>query len=343
LDKNLSLLLPTSGSTGNPKLVRLSKANVLSNSQSIVSALKIGSTDRAITSLPIHYSFGLSVLNSHLMAGGSLVLTNAGPLQRPFWELFNETYCTSFAGVPFHYHLLSRIGFEKMNLPSLKVMTQAGGRMSTEYIRRFHEMLKKFDAELVVMYGQTEATARIAWLHPSKLPEKLGSVGLPIPGGKIKIQIDGELTTKSNQIGEIIYSGPNVMMGYANLREDLEKPDMLNSILGTGDLGYLDEEGYLYVTGRMKRFSKLFGLRINLDDIEQLLSIECPSAVVGTDERIFIFCSHGGKEIYKKYALQLSQTLKLPPTVFDFRFIEHLPLTTSGKVNYRELEILALS
>jgi len=341
LHKDLVLLLPTSGSTGSPKLVRLSRKNIKSNAQSIALALKIGQGERAITSLPMHYSFGLSVLNSHLMAGAALVITDNSPLQRSFWELFNETRCTSFAGVPFQYHLLNRIDFEKMELPSLKTMTQAGGRMSDEYIRKFHKMLAKKGAELVVMYGQTEATARITWLPPSKLPEKPGSVGLPISGGDIQIRVDGALTRKANQIGEIIYSGANVMMGYATVREDLAKGEVLNSVLATGDLGYLDEEGYLYVTGRMKRFSKLYGLRINLDDIERLLSPHGPSAVVGTDEKIRIFCSHGGKKMYQKYAVELSQTLKLPPTAFDFRFLEALPLTASGKVNYGDLEVLA--
>ena len=340
INKNLALLLSTSGSTGNPKLVRLSRENVEANARSIAAALKIDATERAITSLPIHYSFGLSVLNSHLVAGGSVVLNDSSPLERSFWEIFRELNCTSFAGVPFLYQLLDRIHFAKMNLPSLRTMTQAGGKMSEEYIRKFHKILSSKDARLVVMYGQTEATARMSCMPHESLHQKIGSVGVAIPQGKIQIKVENEITHESNQVGEIVYSGPNVMMGYATSREDLSRGNEMGSVLATGDMGYLDQEGYLYVTGRKKRFSKLFGLRINLDDIERFMNQYGPTAVVGNDERLWVFCSHGDEKAFQNYARELSQTLNVPFSAIRFDYIKSIPFTSSGKVDYRELEAL---
>ena len=340
IHEDLALLLTTSGSTGNPKFVRLCKRNVESNAHSISACLNLSIDERAITSLPIHYSYGLSVLNSHLVSNGYVVLTDLSPLERPFWDLFREHGCTSFAGVPFQYQLLDRIGFSKMDLPTLKTMTQAGGNLANEYIARFHEILSCRDARLVIMYGQTEATARIACLPSGQMTRKLGSVGIAIPGGEIKIQVERELTTKPNQEGEIVYSGPNVMMGYATSREDLARGVETNSILYTGDIGYLDEEGFLFVTGRKKRISKLFGLRINLDDIEKFFNKNGPAAVVGDDEKICVFCNYGDNEIYAQHARELAQTLRVPHQVFVFRYVESIPLTPSGKIDYKKLKVL---
>jgi long-chain acyl-CoA synthetase len=338
LNEDLAVLLTTSGSTGSPKMVRLSRTNVLSNAKAIAKVLDINSAERSITSLPIHYSFGLSVLNSHLISGASIVLTDGGPLDASFWKLFRKMKCTSFAGVPFSYHLLERIGFMKMDFPTLNTMTQAGGRMSNELIQRYFNFLSRRAGRLAIMYGQTEATARITCLPFADLPRKIGSVGPPIPGGKIQIMTEKGLTVNANRVGEVIYTGPNVMMGYANSKEDLSKRDEMSSVLATGDLGYLDDDGYLYIVGRKKRFSKLFGLRINLDDVERFMGRYGETAVVGNDEKIKLFCSYGNESRYREYARELSNKLRLPVTVFEFHFTKKIPLTTSGKIDYKLLE-----
>lgn len=340
INKDLATLLTTSGSTGSPKFVRLSRKNVESNARSISIALKLNPQERAISSLPIHYSYGLSVLNSHLLSTGSVVLTNLSPLERPFWDLFREHGCTSLAGVPFQYQLLDRIGFADMELPTLKTMTQAGGRLANETITKFHDLLSCRGARLVVMYGQTEATARMTCLPPDQLRRKLGSVGLPILGGEVKIKTEAGLTTRANCKGEIVYSGPNVMMGYATSRQDLMRGEETDAILYTGDIGYLDQEGFLYITGRRQRISKLFGLRINLDDVEQMLNENGPVAVVGDDEKILVFCEYGNEKIYDQYSRKLARTLKVPQQVFTFRYLESIPLTSSGKIDYKKLEVL---
>jgi long-chain acyl-CoA synthetase len=340
IHEHLALLLTTSGSTGSPKFIRLSRQNLQSNAKSISIALNLSEAERAITSLPIHYSYGLSVVNSHLFSNGSIVLTDLSPLEKAFWDLFREHGCTSLACVPFQYQLLDRIGFSKMYLPTLKTMTQAGGKLPNEYITKFHNILIPRGARLVVMYGQTEATARIACLPPDQLPRKLGSAGIAIPDGQIKIKTEEELTTQPFCQGEIVYQGPNVMMGYATSRKDLSRGEETNSILYTGDIGYLDEEGFLFITGRKKRISKLFGLRINLDDIEKLLNKSGPTAVIGDDEGIRIFCNYGDEETYGRLAKELAKTLGLPHQIFTFRYMDSIPLTPSRKIDYKELQNL---
>ena len=334
---DLALLLTTSGSTGNPKLVRLSWSNLTANARSITMALKLGPRERAITSLPMHYSFGLSVLNSHIWSGGSMVVTDSSPLDREFWKLFNQESCSSFAGVPFLYHLLRRIRFERLNLPSLRTMTQAGGNLNREAVKWFHECLSKRGQRLLIMYGQTEATARMACLPPWDLPRKLGSVGLAIDGGSFSVQSQNGQVLPANKEGEIIYRGPNVMMGYAMNRGDMARGDDKNGLLATGDFGYLDDDGYLFITGRLKRFSKIFGFRINLDDIEGFLADLGPTAVVGNDEGITIFCCHGHDSDFTQYSRDLASKLKIPTQVFTFRRVKTLPLTPSGKPDYKAL------
>jgi acyl-CoA synthetase (AMP-forming)/AMP-acid ligase II len=328
---NLSLLLSTSGSTGSPKFVRLTRGNVVANAESISSALEIHADERAISSLPMHYSYGLSVLNTHLLMGARIVLTNDGLMSPDFWSVVREHECTSFAGVPYSYQMLHRLGIDKLNVPSLKTMTQAGGKLNTELVQRFHETMARRDGRFFVMYGQTEATARIAILPHRCLPEKLGSAGLAIPGGRL--HIDAE----PGQSGELIYTGPNVMMGYANCREDLSLGDVLQGRLATGDLARLDSEGFVYIEGRMKRDAKLFGLRINLDEIESMLRVYGPTAVVGGTDQLMIYCEHGDEQSFARYGRDLATKLKVNHRALVFRRLERLPVNGSGKIDYQAL------
>ena len=339
LHPDLGILLPTSGTTGSPKFVRLAMQAVDSNAAAIATALAIGPTDRAVASLPLHYSYGLSVLNSHLASGASIVLTDRGPLDQAFWDLVRDHGCTSFAGVPYSYQLLERIGFDRFDLPSLRTMTQAGGKLDPGRIDRFHSLMAGRNGRFFVMYGQTEATARIAILPSDSLPGKLGSAGRAIPGGRIEIEVDGVVAERPGEKGEVVYNGPNVMMGYATGRADLARGDELVGRLRTGDLGYLDADGYLYVNGRTKRISKVCGYRVDLDEVEARLAANGPTAVVGSDEVIVVYCEYGDEESLQRLRLELSRALSLHNSAIEFRRVDALPRASSGKVDYPALGV----
>lgn len=324
---DLVLLLTTSGSTGSSKFVRLSLNNVVSNASSIAKALELTPEHRPITSLPLHYSYGLSVLNSHLLTGCETVVTPEPILSAAFWDAFRRYECTSWAGVPYSYQVLRRLDLRNLKLGSLRDLTQAGGKLSSDLIAHFHELASPLRARFWVMYGQTEATARISILPAKDLPAKVGSVGLAIPGG-----------TLWAEDGELFYRGPNVMMGYATSSEDLAAGDQLGGVLATGDLGYLDDQGYCYVTGRLKRIAKLVGVRINLDEIEQMVRSRVPAAVVGSDDRVVIFAEQDDKALFLALRHELSERLRVNQTCFSFRYITALPLNANGKVDYPKLQ-----
>ena len=328
LHPDLALLLSTSGSTGSPRFVRLTRRNVEANAESISQVLEIGTADCAIMSLPMHYSYGLSVLNTHLLRGASIALTDQGLLEPGFWETFRKAECTSFAGVPYLYQILRRLDPERLNIPTLNTMTQAGGRMDPALIAKFSSWIAERGGRFFVMYGQTEATARISILPSSALPERLGSVGLPIPGGRA--EIDPETS-------ELVYSGPNVMMGYAASREDLALGDELGRTLRTGDLARIEDDGFIFITGRAKRDAKVFGLRINLDEVENLLRTHGPVAVVGKGEALRIYCEHGDEAIFAEHRRELSERLRIHHSAFVFQRLESLPLTANGKIDYQKL------
>lgn len=329
LHPDLTVLLSTSGSTGSPKLVRLSAKNIAANAKSIAEAIRILPDDLAIASLPLHYSYGLSVINSHLCTGAALVLTGESVTSAEFWKTVRTHQCTSFAGVPYMYQVLARLKLDSLNVPSIRTMTQAGGKLANDAVNNFHRVMSARNGRFLVMYGQTEATARICVLPHESLPEKLGSCGKPIPGGSLAVEGDGEL----------VYSGPNVMMGYATTCADLSLGDTLGGRLKTGDIGYLDEDGFAFISGRAKRFSKLFGHRINLDEVETLLRSYGPTAIVGGDDRLLIFCEHGDADEFQIYRRDLAAKLNLHPRAFDFRRVEKLPLTSSGKPDYPTLAV----
>jgi acyl-CoA synthetase (AMP-forming)/AMP-acid ligase II len=236
----LALLLGTSGSTGDSKMVRLSFENLHANCASILAYLPVGADDRVTTHLPLHYSYGLSVLHTHLARGATIVLTGASIVSRDFWDLAGRYEITTFNGVPSHYEMLRRIGFLKKPPVSLRVMTQAGGRLAEATVRQFSAFARERGVDFFVMYGQTEATARIAYVPPEALPEKAGAIGIPIPG--VTLDVAEGASAESPQ--ELICRGENVMMGYASKREDLAKGDDLQGVLATGDLGYRDADGF---------------------------------------------------------------------------------------------------
>lgn len=340
---DLALLLPTSGSTGNPKLVRLSRAALLSNAEAIADVLDIDAGEVAPTSLPLHYSYGLSVLNSHLVRGATVVIEPSGLLGRGFWDAVTEHGATSLAGVPYHYEMLRRLKFRPEKYPSVHTLTQAGGSLRAELVTEFDELITAAGGQMFVMYGQTEAAPRMATVPADLLAEKLGSAGTALPGGELSIlRDDGLETTHPKIVGEVVYRGPNVMMGYAETAAELAEGDRMGGRLETGDLGYLDEDGFLFVTGRLKRIGKVFGNRISLDDLEHAVraasvGIEFVAAVPAGD-KVTLFAEGADRDTCKAAARALADRLHLHTSGFDVRPIDAVPLLASGKVDYRSLE-----
>lgn len=337
----LALLLTTSGSTGSPKFVRQSYKNIESNTRSIVEYLKLDDKEKPITSLPMNYTYGLSVINSHLMVGATICVTDKTFMQKEFWNFVKEQKVTSIAGVPYNYEILDKLRFARMDLPYLKTMTQAGGKLPVELHKKFAEYAKESGKKFVVMYGQCEATARMSYLPPENALNKIGSMGIAIPGGKFHIKdIDGKYINEPEKQGELVYEGENVTLGYAEKGEDLIKGDERNGVLETGDIAKFDKDGYYYIVGRKKRFLKVFGNRVNLDELERLIKghFNIEIAIGGVDDKVTIFVLNEEKiNDIKKY---VEETTKLNHTAFNFKIIESIPHNDSGKVLYNELNKL---
>ncbi len=333
----LLLCLTTSGSTGSPKFVRISEGNLKSNTISIAQYLSIDKTERPITSLPMYYSFGMSVINSHLMQGATILLTDKTVVQREFWTFLKEQQATSIAGVPYTYETLKAYRFFRMDLPYLKTMIQAGGKLNAEIVKEYADFAADKGKRFFVMYGQTEASPRISYLPYEKATEKYSSIGIPVPGGKMSIiDVEGHEITTPNTDGELIYYGPNVCLGYAECREDLTKGDENNGCLHTGDVARFDEEGLFYITGRLKRFVKVWGNRCNLDAIEQLVkAITTDCACVGVDDLVTIYVTKDG--LVESIVNLLSGKTGLNPQAFRVETIPSIPKMESGKIDYKHL------
>lgn len=327
LHPDLALLLSTSGSTGSPKLVRLSHKNLQSNAESIAEYLGIDSGDRAVTTLPISYCYGLSVINSHLLRGAGLVLTDLSVVDPCFWELFRSQGATAFAAVPYTFELLERVGFADMDLPRLRYVTQAGGRLAPDKVRSYAELGRRNGWELFVMYGQTEATARMAYLPPELAATVPGAIGVPVPGGDFRIDPVPGLAD-----GELVYTGPNVMLGYAQSPADLAKGRTIHE-LRTGDLARKHPAGVYEVVGRRSRFVKIVGLRVDLGQVERILAdLGVQAASAGTDERLVVAVE--GDQDTRLLGKVLSQGLGLPRTALEVHAVEHLPRLATGKLDY---------
>lgn len=337
LNDQLALLLTTSGSTGSPKLVRLSYENILANAESIAFYLQLSDSERPITSLPMNYSYGLSVINSHFISGATILLTNKSIAQKEFWTFAREQKATSMAGVPFTYEMLKRLRFFKMSLPDMKVLTQAGGKLSQNLVQEYIENAKQEGKRFIVMYGQTEATARMSYLPFETSVGKYGSIGIAIPGGSFKIIGEsGEEINESEKNGELVYIGNNVSLGYAECKEDLKNGDENNGKLFTGDIAHRDGDGFYYIVGRKKRFIKIYGNRVNLDESEQLVKeVVSSCACVGVDDKMLVYITDGSKS--DQIRDLLSKKTGLNSRGFEIRVIAEIPKNAAGKVLYSNL------
>ena len=340
LNKELALLLSTSGSTGSPKLVRQSYRNIDSNTNAIIEYLGLTALDRAITTMPMYYTYGLSIIQTQLAAGGSLVVTESNIFQRQFWNLLRDHRATNFGGVPYTYEMLKRMHFERMDCPSLRFITQAGGKLAPALTGEFTEICARKGIRFITMYGACEATARMSYLPWEHALEKVGSIGVAIPGGRFGIknlETDEDIIAPDVE-GELIYYGDNVTLGYAERGEDLSLGDENGGVLRTGDLAKFDRDGYFYITGRKKRFLKLFGNRVSLDAVEAFLKSQgyLSCACSGVDDQLKVYTDDDSDvdEIRRR----LSQFTHLHASAFKIVKIDEIPRNSSGKILYERLE-----
>jgi len=291
----------------------------------------------------MYYSFGLSIINSHLLKGATLLLTSYSIIQKEFWNFLKTEQATSLSGVPYTYEILKRLRFFRMDLPSIKTLTQAGGKLNVELNREFAEYCQSTDRSFFAMYGQTEATARMSYLPCQQSISKLGSIGIAIPGGEFYlIDENGDVINEYDRVGELVYLGKNVSLGYAECGDDLMLGDENYGTLYTGDLAKMDTDKYYYIVGRKKRFIKLFGNRVNLDETEQLLkSLILDCACTGVDDKMVIFITEAERlDEVKKY---ISTKTGINYSGFEVKYVDTIPKNSSGKTIYSKLEINGIS
>lgn len=343
LYEELALLLTTSGSTGSPKLVRQSYKNIKSNTESIIKYLDITEEEKPITTLPMNYTYGLSIINTHLYVGATILLSERKILEKAFWDFFKEKGATSFGGVPYTYEMLNKLRFFRMELPTLKTMTQAGGKLSPELHKKFAEFAHETNRKFIVMYGQTEATARMAYLPSERSIEKYGSMGIAIPGGSFElIDVDKNIIYEANKVGELVYRGDNVTLGYAECGEDLIKGDERKGCLFTGDMAQRDSDGFYYIVGRKKRFLKIFGNRVNLDEIERMIktnynNVEC--ACSGIDDQMYIYVTNvNNEDCIQEIKDFVSNKTNINKSAFIVKGVSVIPKNEAGKILYSKLD-----
>lgn len=336
----LSHLLPTSGSTGSPKLVRHNYDNIEATALNISTFFELSPEDRPLMVLPLHYTMGLSMVFSHLKVGATILITDLSMTDPRFWKFMKEERATSFTGVPFSYEILDKMRFTRMNLPDLTLLTQGGGKMPPELNLKFAEYCRENGKKWIATYGQSEGTARMAWLPPEYAISKMGSIGIAVPNGKLSLRnSDGEEIMESPATGEMCYEGKNVTMGYARCREDLVLGDEWHGFLPTGDIAYRDEDGFYFILGRIGRFLKIFGNRIGLDECEQIVraAVSCECACTGNDNRLIVYITLQADADKAKTAL--TDATHLPANVIEIRVIETLPKNEAGKILYAKLKM----
>ena len=339
LHPNLTLLLSTSGTTGTPKFVKLSSSNIQSNTESIVEYLNLTEHDIALAHLKLHYAYGLSILHSHLQAGACTVFTAHSVLDTGFWHDLKTYSATSFAGVPYTFEALLKTNFDFKTYPSLRYVTQAGGKLEGFLVKKYALQAQANEVEFFVMYGQTEASPRISYLPPHLTVDFPNTIGRAIPQGELYIVDDeGNEIKTLDKSGELVYRGDNVMMGYAKSVTGLandETPEMLL----TGDIACRTHHDLFYLVGRSKRFVKLFGLRINLDDVQSFVKSHYPqSAVTGNDNAIIIALESSNDDVDTTHLLTLlSDNYSLPRDKFIINIVNAIPLLSNGKYDFRAI------
>lgn len=336
----LALLMSTSGSTGSPLMVRQSYANTWSNADAIARSLNLTKSDRAVTTLPMNYTYGLSIIHSQLYVGGSIVMSDSPLSHRGFWQTLEVTQPTYFGGVPYSYQMLDRLGVSRLSGSSIRMLTQAGGRLAPELATSVSDQVSSMDIEFYIMYGQTEATARMSVLHSTEVRVRPTSIGKALSGGTFRVlDLDTGKPVGVGEVGELEYSGPNVALGYAESVSDLIRGDDWNGVLRTGDLATFDENGFFYIVGRRKRFVKLFGNRVSLDHVESHLSSLGITAACGLGDdalRVYVEGDVDAAVVHRAVA----SFVGVHESGVHLIQVEKLPRSESGKIEYANLERL---
>ncbi len=335
-NKNLFILVSTSGSTGSKKQVMLSKQNLSSNSNSIIKDLNIDQEDVCITTLPPGYVYGMSIINTHLLSGAKIVLNKSSVIEKDFWSKIKHHKITTFGGVPYTYELIHKFFLKKENFKNIKYVTQAGGFLSDSIKLDIIKFLKKINKKFITMYGAAEGTARLSYLPWEYAEKKNGSIGIPIYGGDFFIMDQNNKQIKEpNKEGCLFYKGTNVFLGYSNSLKDLENKTNKNNILNTGDIAFKDKDEFYYLKGKLTRFVKLFGNRISLDELENIIfkfgiKVVC---VQNKKDSISIFVDH---KINEKLLINyISDYTLINKNVFKIVIIKKFPLLDNNKIDYK--------
>ena len=347
--EDLAVLMPTSGSTGIPRLVMVSHGNLIANTEAIIRSQHLGADEKAMLIMPVSYCFGASILHTHLYQGGAVVFDSRFMFPDKVLQAIDKYGCTSFAGVPTVFNiLLRRSNIRTLALSSLRRFLQAGGALAPESVEDLISIVP--NAELFVMYGQTEATARISCLPPQRLKEKLGSAGLPLDNIKVRVVDEDGREIKDRDMGEIQVSGPSVCSGYLDEAEATENK-FSNGWLKTGDLGYRDEDGYLWIQGRSSDFVKIRGYRVGLLEVEARVGAvagvgECAATAVPhleAGEALALFVVREDGETHDSASLveRVRQALPSQWTCSSIKIVSELPRTANGKIARSQLQTLA--
>ena len=334
---NTAVCLSTSGSTGSPKFVKLSLNNLESNTKAIIKALNIEESQSTITTMPMSYSYGLSVINTSLAVGGVLVVNSKQVTCRDFWDQVKEHSVNTLSGVPYIYEQLSRLSADFLGRTKIKTFTQAGGKLKKEIRQHFIRICEETGINFYVMYGQTEATARISVLPAADFARFKDAIGFAVPGGELTVIDQSGIKIESpGVIGELYYTGPNVFQGYVSDRSDLYSSSLSSCKLKTGDLGYFDSEGRFYISGRIKRIAKIHGNRINLEEVENfLMEREVEAYCVEFLEKLIVVTT--SKEVTLEVRRQIIEYLEINSQLISFTQIPSIPRGDSGKVDYSSI------
>jgi acyl-coenzyme A synthetase/AMP-(fatty) acid ligase len=333
----LSFLLPTSGSTGSPKLVRHSYDNLNFSALNVSALFNLNTYDIGLAILPIYYTMGFSVISSHIFAGSTVVLSKYALTERGFWDVLKNEKITTLTGVPYTFEVLFKMRFERVKIPSLRIISQGGGKLSDQLWDKLILYSQENNIEFIPTYGQTEGTARMSYLKNEFTKSKKGSIGKAIPNGVFEVWDENDNVIESiNAVGQLVYKGGNVTLGYAENSNDLIKGDSRLGVLPTGDIVKRDSDGFYFIVGRSKRFLKIFGLRISLDEVELLIKnnfdIDC--YCTGSDDLLTVYVDKENFEL--KVKNWLSQKINLFHQVIEVKYIPLIPRNASGKVIFKE-------
>ncbi|WP_413539644.1 AMP-binding protein [Aerococcus viridans] len=339
INSQVEFLMSTSGSTGSPKLVKYKKGNLTTNAINVSKSFEWTENEVSLCSLPLNYTMGLNVINSQLVVGAKVVLTNHNVVSLEHWNLIDKYQITNFTGVPFSYEVMKKFRIFNKELPSLKTLCSGGGKLTSQLFKDIAEYTAKHGKRFISSFGTTETSARMMMLDPKLVFEKNQSIGKPINGGRAELITDnGNIINEADTPGELVYYGPNVTLGYATNKMELNLPDEFKGEYHTGDIAIRDNEGFYYIKGRLKRFIKITGNRIGLDEVENFVSSQfnIPVAVTGEDENLQVFIED--EKLSEEIRAYISEKIDISILSITVNIITNIPRNESGKIKYKDLE-----